>query len=255
MQEPKTLADLKQEHGFHPGGHLVAPKGEAGEQSPLRNYVRDLVLGFNDGLVSVYAVTAGVAGATFTPPQILVAGVAAAIAGALSMGTGEYISTKSQSQFYEAERKREEEHLDQWPHLEIQELREDLQAKGFESPLLEQMVEAISSDRKRFLDYMMREEFGVGKESERSPPRAATFIMVAFLAGSILAVAPYAVLPEAFALGGSTLLSLAALFVAGVVRAKTSRLPAFRAGAEMVMVGAVAGIITFGVGTLLGIAI
>lgn len=255
MGEPPTLDDLKRQHGFHPGSHLAAPKGEVTEQSPLRNYVRDLVLGFNDGLVSVYAVTAGVAGAAFTPPQILVTGVAAAIAGALSMGTGEYISTKSQSEFYEAERRREEEHLDQWPHLEVQELREDLQAKGFSPPLLDQMVEAISSDRQRFLDYMMREEFGVGKESERSPLRAAAFIILAFLTGSILAVGPYAVLPDSLSLAGSTVLSMAGLFVAGVVRAKTSRLPVLRAGAEMVLVGALAGIITFGVGALLGVAV
>lgn len=251
----RTLEDLKREHGVHLGSRFREPHGELSEQSPLRNYVRDLVLGFNDGLVSCYAVTAGVAGAAFASGQIFLTGVAAAVAGALSMGAGEYISTKSQAQFYESERRREEEHLSKWPHLEVQELRESLEGKGLQGEVLEKAVEAIASDRARMLDFMMKEEFGVGEESERSPFKAAGIVVLAFLVGSLFAVSPYYGLGPRDGVLASTVLSLGALFGAGMVRARASRLPAFAAGVEMALIGAVAGMVTFLVGRLVGVAV
>lgn len=248
----RTLGDLKREHGVHLGSHLTEAHGELSEQSAVRNYVRDLVLGFNDGVVSVYAVTAGIAGAAFTPHQVLVAGAAAAVAGALSMGAGEYISTKSQAQFYDAERAREEEHLAKWPHLEKQELRESFEAKGFKPPLLDEVVDAIAADHGQFLDHMMREEFGVGRESARSPWRASGIVMLAFLAGAAFPLVPYGINVPWTALGMSSGLSFLGLFVAGVVRARASRLPQIRAGLEMVLIGAVAAAVTYGVGMLVG---
>lgn len=250
---PRTLDDLKAEHGVLLGTRLTPPKGELSEQSPVRNYVRDLVLGYNDGLVSVYAVTAGVAGAAFASGQILITGIAASVAGALSMGAGEYISTKSQAQYYHSERQREIEHLAKWPELEIQELRESLEAKGIKPPLLEQVVQAISGDRDRFLDYMMRDEFGVGEESERSPFLASLLVMGAFLLGAAITVLPYAFVPPSQGLLASSGVSLAGLFLAGVGRAKASRLPPWRAGFEMVLVGLVAATATYGVGRLVGL--
>lgn len=251
----RTLEELKREHGVHLGGRLSAPRGELNEQSPVRNYVRDLVLGFNDGIVSVFAVTAGVAGAAFGQEEILITGAAAAIAGAFSMAAGEFISTKSQAQFYAAERAREAEHLQKWPHLEIEELRESLESKGIKPPLLEEVVQAISSDRSRFLDYMMKEEFGIGEESDRSPVRASIIVMLAFLLGSLFAVIPYGLASGRTAIIASSVASLGALFLAGVVRARASRLPAVAAGIEMVFVGLLAGVLTYGVGRLLGVAI
>jgi vacuolar iron transporter family protein len=221
----------------------------------MRNYVRDLVLGFNDGLVSVYAVTVGVAGAGLGAGGVLIAGVAASVAGAFSMAAGEYISTKSQAEFYAAERKREEEHLDKWPHLERQELRESFEAKGLEPPLLDQVVDAIASDREKFLDFMMRDEFGVGSESERSPFKAAGFVILAFLLGALFPVVPYYLLDLGDALLASSAFSLVGLFLAGMARARASRLPAFRAGLEMVIVGLLAALVTFTIGRLVGIAV
>lgn len=255
----RSLEDLKAEHGLHLGSRHGETRGELSEQSPLRNYVRDLVLGFNDGVVSVYAVTAGVAGAALATGDILLTGVAASVAGALSMGAGEYISTKSQAEFYRAERSREEEHLAKWPHLERQELRESFEAKGIEPPLLDQVVDALSANREKFLDYMMRDEFGVGKESERSPLRAAFIVMGAFLLGALCPVLPFAFADASVALTWrspavlwSSGLSLAGLFLAGVARAKASRLPSLRAGAEMVGIGLLAAGITYGIGVLVG---
>lgn len=251
----RTLAELQAEHGVHLGARHGEPRGELAEMSAVRNYVRDLVLGFNDGLVSVYAVTVGVAGAGFAAPQIFLTGVAASIAGALSMAAGEFISTKSQAQFYAAEREREQEHLKRWPHLEVLELRESLAEKGLEGETLERAVEAISSNREKFLDYMMKEEFGVGKESERSPAKAAFFVIIAFLVGSLFAFTPYWFLEPTNGLFVSTFMSLTGLFLAGVTRARASRLPAVTAGVEMMLIGAVAAAVTFVIGRAIGVAV
>ncbi len=249
----RSLADLKREHGFHPGSRFGAPEGEALEQSPWRNYVRDLVLGYNDSLVSVFAATAGLAGAAFGSREILLAGLAVSIAGALSMAAGEYISTKSQAQYYDAERRREEEHLAKWPELERQELRESLEAKGVQPPLLDQVVEAIASDRKRFLDYMMRDEFGVWEESKRSPVAASSLIAGAFLVGAVVALAPYVWFDHPLSLQLSAALSLLGLFAAGMARAYVSRLKMFKAGLEMVFIGALAAAVTYALGRLVGV--
>ncbi len=240
---------------MHLGSRYHEPHGELVEMSAVRNYVRDLVLGFNDGLVSVYAVTMGVVGAGFLGPQVFLTGVAAAIAGALSMAAGEFISTKSQAQFYASERAREQEHLKQWPHLEVLELKQSLAEKGLEGDTLDRAVQAISSNRDKFLDYMMKEEFGVGKESERSPTKAAFFVIGAFLIGSLFAFTPYYFLEPGTGLYVSTATSLTGLFIAGVVRARASRLPAFMAGVEMMLIGALAAAVTFLIGRAIGVAL
>jgi vacuolar iron transporter family protein len=164
-------------------------------------------------------------------------------------------SSRASQLFYEAERRREQEHLRKWPHLEVQELRESLAEKGLEGDVLEAAVTAISSNREKFLDYMMKEEFGVGKETERSPFKAASYVIVAFLLGSLFAFTPYYFLEAAQGVIVSTATSLGGLFLAGVIRAKASRLPAFTAGVEMMFVGVLAASITFVIGRWIGIAV
>ncbi len=247
----KTLEQLQEEHGALLGSRLQEPKGEMHEHGLFRNYIRDLVLGYNDGLVSVYALTAGVAGAGFGASAILTTGMAAAVAGALSMAAGEYISTKSQTEYYDAERQREREHIKKWPDLERKELLESLQEKGLEGRVLHEATEAIASDDERFLDYMMRDEFGIGPETDRDPWKASILIVLAFLLGAALPVLPYA-LAGVHALRVSTAASIVGLFVAGVVRARTSRLNPWKAGVEMVFVGVLAATITFILGALVG---
>ncbi|HET6398559.1 MAG TPA: VIT1/CCC1 transporter family protein, partial [Candidatus Thermoplasmatota archaeon] len=243
----RTLEELKREHHGPPLSRRARHEEHA-EQSPWRNYVRDLVLGFNDGVVSVYALVAGVAGAQFSAGATAVAGVAAAVAGAVSMGLGEYISTKSQTQYYEAEARREREHIRKHPQLERQELREMYEEKGYPPDIVDRLVEHVTADESRFVDTMMREEFGVGSESSRSAVVAMALVMLAFLVGAALPVAPY--LLGSGGLRVATLLSLGGLFLAGVLRARVSGLRMLRAGLEMVLLGAAAGLATYGVGLL-----
>lgn len=253
MSEPRTLPELQAEHRPAPRRRTRPPSGEATEHSAVRNYVRDLILGFNDGLVSVYAIVAGVVGAGLATREIAIAGLAASVAGAISMGLGEYVSTKSQSQYYAAEATREREHIRLHPALEREEVRQMLAQKGYPAPLVEPITEHVVSDEDRFVEFMMREEFGVGQESERSPWVAMGLVMAAFVVGAVLPLSPFLVGAAPFpALAAASLLSLGGLFAAGAGKAATSGLSAWKGGAEMAVLGAIAALVTYGVGALFG---
>ena len=253
-QDGKTLPELQAEHTTPPRKRTDRPAGELAEERNLRNYLRDLVLGFNDGVVSVYAVCAGLAGAGFAAASIGVAGVAASVAGALSMGLGEYVSTKSQEQYYAAERRREAAHIKAYPDLERAELREMLQARKYPPAVVDALEAHLVADDEAFVDFMMREEFGVGEEATRSPLAAMALIMVAFLVGAACAVLPYYVLDGA-ALAGSSALSLAGLFAAGAAKGRLSGLSPLRSGFEMAVLGALAAAVTFAIGSLVGVQV
>lgn len=251
----KTLPQLQGEHTAPPRSRHRAPPTEVSEQSPLRNYVRDLILGLNDGIVSVYALVAGIAGAAFQAKAVAIAGLAAAVAGALSMGLGEYLSTKSQREYYAMEERRERQHIKEYPELEHAELRQMLQERAYPPELAAKMMQHLSSDEDRFVEFMMREEFGVGKESDRSPWAAMGLITAAFLAGAVLPVAPFFAAWLLPSLAGTGLalasaLSIAGLFVAGALKGRISGLSPYRSGFEMAAFGAVAAVVTFGVGYL-----
>jgi VIT1/CCC1 family predicted Fe2+/Mn2+ transporter len=256
-REPQTLPELQATHKPAPRSRLSKPpQGEQDEHSAVRTYVRDLILGFNDGLVSVYAIVAGVAGAGLATGQIAIAGVAAATAGALSMGLGEYISTKSQAEYYANEADREREHIKKYPKLEREELLEMLEKKQYPAALIPPLADHIMSNEDRVVDFMMREEFGVGEESERSPFVAMGLVMVAFVVGAILPLVPFFFVTVSTAgLWWATGLALAGLFAAGAVKAITSGLKQWKSGAEMMALGALAAAITYGVGTLFGVAV
>ena len=243
----KTLPQLQAEHYPPPKGPIV---DEEHEQPAFRNYVRDLILGFNDGVVSVYAICAGVAGAAFSAQGIGVAGVAATAAGALSMGIGEYVSTKSQAQYYASEANREREHIRAYRGLEVQELREMLRGKDYPPQLIEPLVQHLASDEERFVEFMMREEFGVGKESGRSPLSAMALVMAAFVVGAALPVVPFLLAPSGPALAAATALSVGGLFAAGAAKGTVSGLSWLRSGVEMALLGILAAAITYGVGSL-----
>lgn len=251
----KTLDDLKAEHRPPPRSRRERPPGEEAEQKSFRNYVRDLILGFNDGVVSVYAACAGLAGAGFAAHTTGVAGAAAAVAGALSMGLGEYVSTQSQTQYYESEARRERRHIHKYPQLERDELREMLEAKGYPPALVQQLEEHITGDDDRFVDFMMREEFGVGKESDRSPFAAMALVMVAFIAGSVLAVVPFFLPLQGNELAASTAAAIGGLFAAGAAKGVVSGISWLRSGFQMALLGSIAAAITFAIGTLFDIAV
>src|SRR5260221_6699356 len=132
-------------------------------------WVRDLMLGLNDGLVASFAVSSGVAGAFPSGNAALMAGLSEMLGGAVAMGLAAFISARSQLEFYKSEIARERDEIERWPDREREEISTIYRDKGFTGPLLENIVAHITADPVRWSNVMMREELGFNQDSLDSP--------------------------------------------------------------------------------------
>ena len=146
------------------------------------SWVRDVMLGLNDGLVASFAVTSGVAAAFVTGNAAMMAGLSEMLGGAVAMGLAAFISARSQIEFYQSEIERERDEIRRWPDREREEISSIYRNKGFTGPLLDQIVAHITSDPERWSNVMMREELGFNEESFDSPIRSAFAVGLSYLA-------------------------------------------------------------------------
>jgi vacuolar iron transporter family protein len=215
-------------------------------------WVRDVVLGANDGLVTVMALVAGVAGAA-RGRTVLVAGIAGLVAGAISMGLGAFVASRSYAAFYRHEQERERWEMAHLPDVEREEIRKIYRAKGFEGPQLEQIVDRITGDPGTWLAVMMNEELGLQPPGGR-PLTAGGVMAASFLAGGVFPVVPFVIGSGAAALAASIAVTAAALVAAGALRARITGERVVRSSVELlVMAGAgvaVAYLIGRAVGTV-----
>jgi VIT1/CCC1 family predicted Fe2+/Mn2+ transporter len=218
---------------------------------PSRQYMRDIILGVNDGLVSVFLLVAGVVGGGLAAREVLLAGLAAAAAGAISMAAGEYIATKSQEEVFDSERELEIEHLEHHREHEKQEIRDMFGDMGLPDDDVEHIVQALDRDDAAFLKTMMALEFGVVDEERRSPYTAAVLSGLLFLAGSVPAVLPFFFV-ESTGLGLfiAAIGSGVSLFGVGVVKTFVTRKSWMWAGAENVLIATAGAIVAYGVGAI-----
>lgn len=218
-------------------------------------WMRDVILGANDGFVSILGLVSGVAAATHDSKAVVLAGVAGAIAAAISMALGNYISIKSQMEVYNAEIEREKREIRELPEVEEQEIRELYAKKGFRGRELEMVVNRITSDEKVWLQVMMEEELGLKQESMGAPVKSAAFTGVAFAIAAAFPIAPFLLMPAEKALLLSVVFTLIALFAVGAAKTFFTKSSALKSGIEMVAVGAAASAVTYVIGSALGVEI
>jgi VIT1/CCC1 family predicted Fe2+/Mn2+ transporter len=128
------------------------------EQHRGANWLRDVILGGQDGLVNILGIILGVIAGGGSQAVLLSAGFAAAITESVSMGAVGYTSAVSERDYYEAERVREEAEIETTPEAERQEIRDIYATKGFSGELLERVVDTITGNRESWLTTMMNEE-------------------------------------------------------------------------------------------------
>ena len=157
---------------------------------PNHSYLRDFIYGAIDGAVTTFAVVSGVAGAGLAGGIIIVLGLANLIADGFSMAASNYLGVKSEREMRDRVRRTEEEHIDGYPEGEREEIRQIFAAKGFEGEGLEQAVEIITDDRRRWVDMMIQEEYGLPLDGPR-PSRAAWTTFAAFLVVGFVPLAPF----------------------------------------------------------------
>lgn len=220
------------------------------------NALRAAVLGANDGLVSNLALVMGVAGAALSDRAILIGGFAGLLAGASSMALGEWISVQSSRELYARQIAVEADEIAEIPEEEAEELVLIYQAKGLPEDQARQLADQIMANEDAALDTMTREELGIDPEElGGSPWTAATTSFLLFAAGAIIPVLPFVVLDGMTAVGTSLGLAAVGLFGLGAgISLLTGRGTIFTGVRQMVLGLAAAGI-TYGIGSLLGVAV
>jgi VIT1/CCC1 family predicted Fe2+/Mn2+ transporter/rubrerythrin len=217
--------------------------------------LRAIVFGASDGLVSNLSLVMGVAGATPEPSFILLSGIAGLLAGAFSMAAGEYISVRSQVEVLERQIALERAELDAIPEEELEELVAIYRSKGLPEDDARRFAEHIFADKEVALKTLVREELGLDENGMSSPWAAAGGSFVAFTIGAVIPVIPFLFGRGDVVLVVSFVASLAALFVlGGLVSLLTGRSLLF-SGSRQVVIGAVAAIVTFLVGRLIGVSV
>jgi VIT1/CCC1 family predicted Fe2+/Mn2+ transporter len=235
--------------------HRSLPDATAPHETKVNSVLRPVVFGANDGLVSNLALVMGVAGANPEPGVIVLAGVAGLIAGAFSMGVGEYISVQSQRELLDFQLAFQRKQLTEAPEQERRILAESYRKRGFADDDAERFAEVILRDPDHAVGLLIFEEVGLDDRSIGSPLQAAIGSFVAFTIGAFVPLLPYLVVMGGVAFGVSLAMSLAALALLGAGIAKLTRRPVWYGTFRQVALGGVAAAVTYGVGTLLGVTV
>ncbi|MET7326870.1 VIT1/CCC1 transporter family protein [Nonomuraea sp. NPDC005650] len=215
-------------------------------------WLRPSVFGAMDGLVSNFALIAGVAGGTTNTKVIALGGVAGLAAGALSMAGGEYVSVSSQRELAQAEIAVERREIARHPDDEQAELAQTFVDKGVEPHLAAEVSRQISRNPDRALEIHAQQELGVAPGDLPSPTLAAVSSFLSFSLGALLPLLPFLLGARDLAL--SAAVSCVALFAAGALVSAVTARSWWYSGLRQLVVGVVAAGVTFGLGNLIGAA-
>jgi predicted membrane protein (TIGR00267 family) len=225
---------------------------EERRQGLSRSSIRDFILGFQDGLVNTLGLVLGVATAVQSSNIVLISGLVTTFAESVSMAAVAYTSTKAAREYYEGELQREKKEIREMPHMEVQEIRDIYCKKGFKGKQLEMIVKKITSDKKLWLDTMMAEELRMFPEDYEKPVKSAVIVGLSAVLGSLIPVFPFFFLDAKTGMAYALIASVLTLFAVGSIKAKITIGSWKKSGIEMAVVGTVAALVGYLVGSLLG---
>lgn len=221
-----------------------------GHRDVSGGWLRPAVFGAVDGLVTNASLISGLGGGGAGAHTVLLTGVAALVAGAFSMGTGEYISVTNQNELVQSEVSLERQMLSRFPAAEQEELAGYFRRYGADPETAARMAAAVSADPGTALRIHAREELGVDPDELPSPVVAGVASLLAFSCGALVPLVPY--LAGLRVLGASLVLTAIALLGGGMVVGRLTGRPVLRAGLRQLALGALAIGVTFLVGHLIG---
>jgi VIT1/CCC1 family predicted Fe2+/Mn2+ transporter len=214
------------------------------------NWLRAAVLGANDGIVSTAGLVVGVAGATVATGSIMTAGIAGLVAGAVSMALGEYVSVSSQRDSEKAQLAKERAELAEFPDEELDELTVLYRAKGLSAGTARLVAEELTAHDA--FGAHADAELGLDPDALTNPWHAAGASALAFTAGSLLPLAAILLPPSAVRVPVTFAVVLVTLAVTGWISARLGGAAVGRAMIRLVAGGALAMVVTFGIGQLVG---
>jgi VIT1/CCC1 family predicted Fe2+/Mn2+ transporter len=213
--------------------------------------VRDVIIGMSDGLTVPFALAAGISGAIASSHIVVTAGVAELAAGGISMGLGGYLAARSDVEHYESEQRREFEETDEVPEEERREIEVIFASYGITGDALHQLVETVTSNKKRWVDFMMRFELGLEQPNPRKAPISAARIGGSYVVGGLIPLVPYMLLPTtSIGLVWSAIVTFVALVVFGAVKGYFTGVAVWKSALQTSLIGAVAAAVAFALARL-----
>jgi VIT1/CCC1 family predicted Fe2+/Mn2+ transporter len=229
-------------NGAHPEKHFQGSE-----------VVRDVVIGMSDGLTVPFALAAGLSGAVASTGLIVTAGVAEIAAGSIAMGLGGFLAGKTDVEHYATERARELRETREMPERENKEVADIFRAYGLKEGLVEDVVKAISSDREKWVDFMMRFELGLEAPDPRRAGQSALVIALSYIVGGFVPLAPYMIFASVrHALLASIAVTLVALALFGYIKGMFTAETPVRSAWQTTLVGMLAAVAAFGIARLIG---
>lgn len=211
--------------------------------------IRSIILGLNDGLISTFTLLVGVAAATLASEGnviVILTGIAAMVSGAISMGLGEYISSKSEYNYIKSEMKKEEAEIELFPEEERQEVFEIFDKMGIKGDTANVCVNTITSNKDIWLNFLVGSELGL--DEPEHPALGAFLTFISFVVGSFIPLSPYFLNLGFISLIISTVLSFCMLGIVGATKTKITGERKLKGAIEMLVIGCVAFVCSFGIG-------
>jgi len=237
-----------------PGHTMPTAETDIGARHRRGGGLRAAVFGVNDGLVSNTSLVMGMAGAAVDNDVVFLTGVAGLLAGAFSMAAGEYVSVRTQREMYEHQIAQEKEELDQYPEEEAEELALIYAARGMPIDDARAFAKKLIADPAVALDVLAREELGIDPGNLGSAAEAAIWSFTAFSIGAFLPVLPFLFGVKAPVVAAAAI-AACALFGVGAAMSLFSGRNALLGGLRMLAIGAAAGVATYFIGGLFGVAV
>jgi predicted membrane protein (TIGR00267 family) len=229
------------QNNVHPEPHFMAS-----------NTVRDVVIGMSDGLTVPFAIAAGMSGASVASHVVIIAGLAEIAAGSISMGLGGFLSGRTDIEHYEIEREREVRETEDVPEKERREVADILANFGVSEEQVPQVVEAISEDRQKWVEFMMRFELGLEKPDPRRALQSALTIGLSYALSGFIPLSPYILIGSVqSALYASTIVTLLALLIFGFIKGKIVGVTPTKSALQTIVVGGLAAAAAFGIARLI----
>jgi VIT1/CCC1 family predicted Fe2+/Mn2+ transporter len=217
----------------------------------LLGEVREAIFGAQDGLVSTVAVVSTVAGATQDRFPVLIAGIASGLAGVFSMAAGEYLSSKSQREIFEAQIVGERMEVHERPGEAEAEIAYLLEEDGLPPEQARQVARTFAEHPEVLLKTMVEKELGLAVEDAGSPMQGALVMGAAFGLGALVPILPYLLLPIGPGIVVAVVATLAVLFGIGVLKSRWTHRSWLSSGLEILVIGAIAGVVGYFFGSVL----
>jgi VIT1/CCC1 family predicted Fe2+/Mn2+ transporter len=203
--------------------------------------VRDMVIGLSDGLTVPFALAAGLTGAIQSNDIIITAGLAEIVAGSIAMGLGGYLAGKTEIEHYDSELIREYDEVERFPEKEKQEVRDVFEEYGLSAHSTELIVDEMSKDKEKWVNFMMRFELGLEKPDINRARQSALTIGLSYIAGGFVPLSSYFFTDTASnGLFYSCLVTSLCLFLFGYLKSKVIGQPPLAGAFRITAIGALA---------------